>query len=233
MAGKRLNGMRVAAIAADGFEQIELTSPIRQLEKHGAVAEVISLRPGKIKGMNLLNPGKDVRVNRTIFTANVEDYDALLIPGGHINPDTLRQSASVLKFVREFDAAGKPIAVICHGPWVLISAGCIKGRSLTSWPAIRDDVRNAGGIWSDKAVVRDGNWVSSRGPQDLIRFNRAMLTLFEEHQTAIHGPQRSGLLPTLGWLAAGAAVAAAIYGTNISGVREEEEEEETVGSPIE
>lgn len=231
MAGNRLNGMRVAVIAADGFEQIELTSPVQHLQKHSAEVEVISLRPGKIRGMNHLNPGTDIEVNRTIAAAKIDDYDALLIPGGHFNLDSLRQNASVLKFVRGFDAAGKPIAVICHGPWILVSAGCVKNRSLTSSPGIKDDIRNAGGNWSDKAVVRDENWISGRGSHDLAKFNRAMISLFEEHHAAVHGSsRRNTLLPALGWLAAGAAVAAAIYGSNTADIHEEEEE--PVGTPI-
>ncbi|EEF59506.1 type 1 glutamine amidotransferase domain-containing protein [Pedosphaera parvula] len=235
MAGKKLNGIRVAVLAADGVEQIELTSPVKHLEKHGAQIEVISLHPGKIKGMNLLLPGKNIKVNRTIFRANPDNYDALLIPGGHINPDFLRQSDSVLQFVREFDAANKPIAVICHGPWVLVSAGVVKNRTLTSWPGIKDDVINAGGNWVNNAAVRDGNWISSRSPLDLIQFNREMISLFAEHKASIKTSRRGRLLPTLGWLTAGAAVAAAIYGSNVFESREGvemEEEEEPVGTPV-
>src|SRR5690348_2707111 len=161
MATKRLQGLQVAALVADGFEQVELTFPKSRLEKEGATVEVISLRPGSVRGMNLLYPGKKVHVDRTIFTATASDYDALLQPGGFINPDFLRQSESALEFVREFDRAGKPIAVICHGPWVLVSAGLVRGRRLTSWPGIKDDVMNAGGMWEDSALVRDRNWVSS------------------------------------------------------------------------
>ncbi|HST60436.1 MAG TPA: DJ-1/PfpI family protein, partial [Longimicrobium sp.] len=117
---------------------------------------------------------------RTLRTADPEDYDALLLPGGLIAPDTLRQSEPALDFVRGFERAGKPIAVICHGPWLLVSAGLVVRRNLTSWPGIKDDVRNAGGIWQDEPMVRDRNWVSSRGPQDLKHFNRAMLDLFAE-----------------------------------------------------
>jgi protease I len=212
---RKLQGMRVAVIAADGFEQVEVTSPMKALQRHGAITEIISLRPGNIQGMNLLWPGKKVHVDRSIFTADADDYDALLIPGGFINPDFLRQSERVLNFVREFEQAKKPIAVICHGPWVLASAGLVNGRTLTSWPGIKDDVSNAGGIWKDKAVVRDGNWVSSQGPRYLFQFNPAMVSLFAEHHAARHPvPAGEGdrLLPTLGWLAAGAALAAAVYG---------------------
>ena len=134
MAQQVLQGMRIGVIAADGFEQVELTRPVKALVKHGADVEIISLRPGNIQGMNLLYLGKKVHVDRTIFTARPDDYHGLHIPGGFINPDFLRQSERVLDFVREFDASGKPISVICHGPWVLISAGLVRGRRLASWP---------------------------------------------------------------------------------------------------
>jgi protease I len=184
VAKQHLEGIRVAILAADGFEQVELTRPRAKLLKHGATVEVVSLRPGAIRGMNLLAPGKKVKVDRTIFTADPDYYDALLIPGGFANPDFLRQSGHVLDFVREFDAAGKPIASLCHGPWVLISAGLVEGRRLTSWPGIRDDVRNAGGTWVDRAVAKDGNLITSRGPHDLLQFDRALVEHFSPHLTA-------------------------------------------------
>jgi protease I len=191
MASRELSGVRVAVLAADGFEQVELTRPCKQLLRHGASVEVISLRPGAIRGMNLLSKGKKVDVDRTIFTADPHDYDALLLPGGFVNPDHLRQSDRALDFVRSFDRTGKPIAAICHAPWVLISAGLVRGRRLTSWPGIKDDVINAGGIWEDQAVVRDGNWITSRGPMDLLQFDRALVEhfspnlVFEEETRAI------------------------------------------------
>jgi protease I len=184
MARQHLSGVRVAILAADGFEQVELTQPRTKLLKHGATVEVISIRPGAIRGVNFISPGKKVKVDRTIFTADSNDYDALFIPGGLVGPDTLRQSDRVLDFVRAFDQAGKPIAAICHGPWLLISAGLIENRRVASWPGIKDDVRNAGGIWVNKAVVKDGNWISSRGPQDLLQFNRALVEHFSPHLTA-------------------------------------------------
>jgi protease I len=178
-----LTGLRVAVLAADGFEQVEVTSPVEALEEHGAEVEIVSLHRGRIRGVNFLYPGKKIRVDRTLGTADAEDYDALLLPGGLISPDTLRQSTEALDFVRAFDRAGKPIAVICHGPWLLVSGGLAVRRNLTSWPGIKDDVRNAGGIWHDEPMVRDRNWVSSRGPQDLKHFNRGMLELFAERVT--------------------------------------------------
>jgi protease I len=183
-----LTGLRVAVLAADGFEQVEVTSPVDALHDHGAEVEIVSVRPGRLRGVNHLYPGKKVRVDRTLRTADADDYDALLIPGGLISPDTLRQSEEALDFVRAFDRAGKPIAVICHGPWLLISAGLVVRRNLTSWPAIKDDVRNAGGIWQDEPLVRDRNWVSSRSPLDLKHFNRGMLELFAERVPA--APER-------------------------------------------
>jgi protease I len=177
---QELEGVRIAVLAADGFEQVEVTRPVKALEKHGAEVEIVSLRPGSIQGMNLLYPGKKLHVDRTVFTADPDAYDGLHLPGGFINPDFLRQSEDALEFVRAFEAAGKPISTICHGPWVLVSAGLARGRRLTSWPGIRDDVRNAGGVWVDEAVVRDGNWVSSRGPQDLHAFDRAIVEHFAE-----------------------------------------------------
>jgi protease I len=205
MANRILSGVRVAILAADGFEQVELTRPREQLVEHGAEVEIVSLRPGSIRGMNLLAPGKKVKVDRTVFTADPRDYDALLIPGGFVNPDYLRQSDRALEFVRAFDSAGKPIAAICHGPWVLISAGLVRGRRLASWPGIQDDVRNAGGIWEDMAVVKDGNWITSRHPGDLLQLDQAIV---EHFSPGLVAHERRRALP-YGWLAAsGVAVLA-------------------------
>ena len=173
-----LEGMRVAVLAADGFEQVELTVPVKRLRRLGAQVEILSLRPGRIRGMNLHSPGKRVPVDRTVYSARPEQFDALFLPGGFISPDLLRQNERVLDFVRDFDATGKPIAFICHAAWILISAGLVEGRKLTSWPGIRTDVENAGGVWRDKAVVQQGNWLSSRGPEDLPRFRRAIARHF-------------------------------------------------------
>jgi protease I len=148
-------------------------------------------------------------VDRTIFTANPDRYDALMIPGGLTNPDLLRQSRRVLEFVRAFDEDDKPIATICHGPWVLISAGIVEGRRLTSWPGIKDDVVNAGGIWENKAVVKDGNWISSRGPHDLLQFNRALIEHFSPNMTA---RERRLSVPLSRLAAGGLALAALRYG---------------------
>ena len=215
-----LTGLRVAVLTADGAEQVEITSPVDELRDHGAEVEIVSLRPGRLRAVNHMFPGRKIRIDRTMRTADPDDYDALLLPGGLIAPDTLRQSEEALDFVRGFERAGKPIAVICHGPWLLISAGLVVRRNLTSWPGIKDDVRNAGGIWHDEPMVRDRNWVSSRSPQDLKHFNAAMLEMFAERvaqapsrpeYTEQRPPRRRernvpvGKMLTGGLLAAGAA----------------------------
>jgi len=176
--GQRLDGKRIAALAGDGFELIELLVPRKALEGAGATVEVVSLHAGKIRGMNLTEPSRKVRVDRAVDDADPADYDGLLIPGGFIGPDFVRQSETARAFVRQFDVHGKPIATLCHGPWVLVSAGVVADRRLAAWPGIRDDVVNAGGTWRDEPLVRDANWVSSRGPQDLHAFVPAMVELF-------------------------------------------------------
>ncbi|MDY7226787.1 type 1 glutamine amidotransferase domain-containing protein [Hyalangium rubrum] len=212
--GKKLKGLRVAVLAADGFEQVELTRPVKKLKKEGATIDIVSIRPGSIRGMNLLLPGKKVRVDTTLREVKAADYDALLLPGGFVNPDLLRQSTLAVEFVTDFERLGRPIAVICHGPWVLASAELVRGRRLTSWPGIRDDIHNAGGLWEDAAVVRDENWVSSRGPHDLPEFEKAMVALFAEHlpvEAKTRVPERpSKRWPR--WLAGGMALAALRYG---------------------
>lgn len=175
---RRLQGRRIAVLAADGFEKVELTVPMRALQMAGAKVEVISLRHGRIRGVNLHMPATRIGVDRTISEADSGDYDGLLLPGGFINPDLLRQSAEARQFVREFADSGKPIATLCHGPWVLASAGLLAGRTLTSWPGIRDDLVNSGATWVDRDVVKDGNLVTSRGPQDLASFVPAIIDHF-------------------------------------------------------
>ena len=170
----------MAVLAADGFEQVELTRPLKQLLRQGAAVDIVSLHRGRIRGINLLSPGIRLRVNRTVDQVSARDYDALFIPGGFINPDFLRQSEKAKMLVTAFDVAGKPIATLCHGPWVLVSAGLVQHRRLAAWPGIQDDIRNAGGTWLDEPLVRDGNWISSRSPVDLLQFERGMIELFEE-----------------------------------------------------
>ena len=173
-----LRGRRIAALAADGFEEVELVIPLRARKRAGAEVDVVSLRHGRIRGVNLHVPASRVGVDRTIGEADPGDYDGLLLPGGFINPDLLRQSAEAREFVRAFAASDKPIATLCHGPWVLASAGLLDGRTLTSWPGIRDDLVNAGATWLDQEVVRDGNLTTSRGPQDMAAFVPATLDAF-------------------------------------------------------
>ncbi|WP_374970516.1 type 1 glutamine amidotransferase domain-containing protein [Terrabacter sp. BE26] len=175
---RTLKGRRIAVLAADGFEKVELTMPVRGLRAEGAQVDVVSLRRGRIRGLNLNLPAKRVRVDRTVEQAGVGDYDGLLVPGGFINPDLLRQSALARALVREFVESGKPVVTLCHGPWVLASAGVLQGRTVTSWAGIRDDVVNAGATWLDQEVVREGNLTTSRGPQDMAAFVPARLDAF-------------------------------------------------------
>ncbi|MEN3296733.1 MAG: protease [Burkholderiales bacterium] len=175
-----LRGRRIAALAADGFEKVELSVPVTALRMAGAQVDIVSLHSGRIRGVNLHEPAGKVRVTKTLAEANPADYDGLFVPGGFINPDLLRQSAAARDFVRAFDQKRKPIATLCHGPWVLASAGLTEGRTMTSWPGVRDDLVNAGATWLDREVVRDGNLVSSRGPQDMVPFVRAITELFAQ-----------------------------------------------------
>jgi deglycase len=181
---KTLAGKRVAVLAADGFEYVELSVPRAALKLAGASVDIISLHAGKIRGMNLTEPTRTVRVDRTLDEAVAADYEALLLPGGFIGPDFLRQSRLAREFVRDFDTSNKPIATLCHGPWLLASAGLVAGRRLSSWPGIRDDLVHAGAVWRDEPLVRDRNWVTSRGPQDLQAFVPAMLELFRDGPSA-------------------------------------------------
>jgi protease I len=189
---QRLKGRRIAALAADGFEKVELAVPMKALQAAGAKVDVISLRHGNIRGVNLHEPASRVHVDKTIGEASPGDYDGLLLPGGFINPDLLRQSAEAREFVRAFDEAGKPIASLCHGPWVLASAGLLQGRTLTSWPGVRDDLVNAGATWLDREFVLDGNLATSRGPQDLIPFVEGCLDLFAQDAPISRQAEQSG-----------------------------------------
>jgi protease I len=185
---KKLAGQRIAVLATDGFEQVELSVPVAALKAAGAKVDIVSLHGGTIRGVNLNKPGNRVDVDRTIDEVRARDYDGLLIPGGFINPDLLRQSAGARDLVREFDHQLKPIATLCHGPWLLASTGLAAGRTLTSWPGVRDDMINAGATWLDQEVVRDGNWLTSRGPQDMVPFVRDMIQLYAG------GPASNGAL---------------------------------------
>jgi deglycase len=173
-----LKGKKVAILAADMFERVELEEPRKALEDAGAEIEVVSLGEGEIQGFDHFEPAKNVRVDRTVEEASPDDYDALLVPGGVGNPDQLRGDENAVSFVRGFHDAGKPIAVICHGPWVLVESGVVRGRRVTSWPTLETDIRNAGGDWVDEEVVVDGSLVTSRKPDDIPAFNREMLRIF-------------------------------------------------------
>ena len=175
---RALKGRRIAILAADGFEKVELTVPMHALKAAGAKVDVISLKRGRIRGLNLNMPATRVHVDRTVEQTGSGEYDGLLVPGGFINPDLLRQSAPARDLVREFVQSGKPVVTLCHGPWVLASAGVLQGRTLTSWAGIRDDLVNAGATWLDQEVVRDGNLTTSRGPQDMAAFIPAMIDSF-------------------------------------------------------
>jgi protease I len=167
---QRLDGKRVAILATDGFEQTELLTPRDELRKVGAAVDVISPKSGEIQGFDHLKPDKTVKVDKPLSQANANDYDALVLPGGANNPDHLRIDEAALAFVRSFFEAGKPAGVICHAPWVLINAGLAKGRTLTSFKSIREDLKNAGATVVDREVVVDNGLVTSRDPGDLPAF---------------------------------------------------------------
>lgn len=176
----KLNGKKVAILVADFFEQVEMTKPCTALEEAGAEVKIVSLKSGQIQGMNHEKLGDKFDVDLTLDQARPENFDALMMPGGTMNPDSLRSTPAALDFVKEFFRAGKPVAAICHAPWVLIDAGVVRGRKLTSWPAIQSDVRNAGGNWVDEEVVVDNGLVTSRKPDDIPEFNRKMIEEFCE-----------------------------------------------------
>ena len=171
----KLQGKRIAIVATDGFEQVELTEPKKALEAAGATVDVISPKPGQIKGWNHTDWGEKTKVDKTLDEAKPADYDGLVLPGGQINPDKLRIEPKAVAFVTEFFNSGKPIGAICHGPWLLVEAGVVKRRTLTSWPSVRTDIHNAGGHWVDEEVVTDKNLTTSRKPDDLPAFNERLI----------------------------------------------------------
>jgi len=177
---KRLQNKRIAILVTDGVEQAELEGPRNALNEEGANPVIVSLKLGKIQAMQHADKGGQFEVDQTLDQARVEDFDGLLIPGGLINPDTLRSTPEAVDFVREFAEEEKPIAAICHGPWLLIEAGLVRGRRLTSWPAIQTDIKNAGGQWVDEPVVVDNGLVTSRKPADIPSFNDKMVEEFAE-----------------------------------------------------
>jgi protease I len=180
MAEKTLNGIRVAILVTDNFEEVELVEPRKALDEAGAQTMIIAPHDGTVWAFKHDVKGGSYKVGRTLGGVKAEDFDAVLLPGGALNADALRVDAKAQAFVKEIDRAQKPIAVICHGSWLLVSAGLVKGRHLTSYRTIQDDIRNAGGKWEDSETVRDRNWVSSRSPKDLPAFNREMINLLSE-----------------------------------------------------
>jgi len=183
---KVLDGMRVAILATDGFEQVELIEPRRALERAGATTSVVSPKRDAIRGWDHTDWGDEVEVDEHLDDADPSEFDALLLPGGVMNPDRLRMHDGAVQFVRELADAGKPIAAICHGPWLLVEAGVVRGRTVTSYRSLRTDLENAGATWKDEEVVVDRNFVTSRGPDDIPAFQR---TAVETFARAAH-PQR-------------------------------------------
>ncbi|MBK4735127.1 type 1 glutamine amidotransferase domain-containing protein [Noviherbaspirillum pedocola] len=170
---------RIAILVTEGFEQVEFTGPKEALEKAGFKTEIVSQQRGKVQGFKHHDKADEFNVDLTFDEAVADNYDAVLLPGGVINGDQMRVIPKAQQFVRQIDGAGKPLFVICHGGWVLVSAGLVKGRTMTSWPTLQDDIRNAGGNWLDQEAVVDGNWVSSRKPDDIPAFNAKMLELLQ------------------------------------------------------
>lgn len=175
-----LGSRKVAIIAADMVERVELTEPRRALDEAGAETELISIKPGEVRSFDHFDPSESFPVDHTIDQVSPEDYDAVFIPGGVGNPDQLRADPRVVRFVQALYETGKPIAAICHGPWVLVEAGLARGRRLTSWPTLRTDIRNAGGEWVDEEVVGDGQFLTSRGPDDLPAYTKALVDHFAQ-----------------------------------------------------
>ncbi|HLI17801.1 MAG TPA: type 1 glutamine amidotransferase domain-containing protein [Rhodanobacteraceae bacterium] len=183
MSRDALKGRKIAILATDGFEQSELLKPKQLLEEAGATTEVIA--PGdkqEIKGWNHGEWGEHARVDVPLEDADVSDYDALVLPGGVINPDKLRLHDEAIDFIREFGRTGRPLAAICHGPWTLINAGLVKGKRMTSWPSLRTDLENAGAHWEDREVVEDGSLITSRKPDDIPAFTNALIHALQERR---------------------------------------------------
>jgi len=183
---KKLDGVKVAILAADGFEQSELFEPKRALEEAGAKVSIVSLEAGELKGWNHKKWGDSVAVDLTVAEANAADFDALELPGGVMNPDKLRMNKKAVGFVKSFFDAGKPVAAICHAPWTLIEADVVRGRTVTSWASLRTDLENAGAKWVDQEVIVDNGLVTSRNPDDIPAFNQKMI---EEFAEGIHRKQ--------------------------------------------
>jgi protease I len=185
MAKKDLNGKKIAILVDEGFEQVELIKPRKALDKVGAETKVISPQAGEVRAWNMKRWGKSVAVDVPLESADPAQFDGLLLPGGVMNPDKLRMNPKAVEFVKHFFDEGKPVASICHGPWTIVEADAVKGRTLTSWPSLQTDIRNAGGTWVDEEVVTDMGLVTSRKPDDIRAFNKKMIEQFaeDEHKT--------------------------------------------------
>jgi len=190
---QQLQGKRVAILATDGVERVELLEPRKALGDAGARTVVVSPKTGSIKGWEHDHWGEDIAVDLLLENARADDFDALMLPGGVMNPDKLRVDKRAVQFVRSFFDAGKPVAAICHAPWMLVEADVIAGRTITSWPSLRTDIRNAGAEWVDREVVTEQGLVTSRKPDDIPAFNRKMI---EEFAEGLHEPQRKSARPT-------------------------------------
>jgi protease I len=179
-----LDGKKVAILVAEGFEQSEMVEPRKALERAGVRTSIVSLAKGEVQGWNHFDKGDRFKVDVPIDAANADDYDALLLPGGVANPDQLRTNAKAVQFAKQFVESGKPVGVICHGPWTLIEAGVVKGRKMTSWPSLKTDLTNAGAQWVDEEVVTDKGLVSSRKPADIPAYSRKFIEEIDEGQHA-------------------------------------------------
>jgi protease I len=177
-----MQGLKVAILIENGFEQVEMTEPRKALDQAGASTAVVSPRSQRVRGWNFSDWGEEFAVDVPLDQADPQEFDALLLPGGVMNPDTLRMQPPAVDFVKAFFDADKPVAVICHGPWTIIETGAARGRRIASWPSLKTDLRNAGAEWVDQEVVIDGNLVSSRKPDDIPAFNRAMLDVFSDRR---------------------------------------------------
>jgi protease I len=186
MATNDIEGLKVAILVTDGFEQVELTEPREALDEAGAETQIVSPKDDRVRGWNFTDWGRTLPVEVKLGEARPQDFAALLLPGGVMNPDTLRTDPKAVAFVKAFFDAGKPVAAICHGPWTIIETGAARGRRMTSWPSLRTDLINAGADWTDQEAVVDGNLVTSRKPGDIPAFNRAMLKLFAGAKTQVN-----------------------------------------------
>jgi protease I len=185
VASNVLKGLKVAILVTDGFEKVELTRPREALDEAGASTSVVSPKSAKVRSWNFTNWDQEISVDVNLDEANAQDFDALHLPGGVINPDALRMQPKAVAFVKAFFDAGKPVASICHGPWTVIETGAARGRRMTSWPSLKTDLRNAGADWVDEEVVVDRDLVTSRSPDDIPAYNREMITLFRKAQHAV------------------------------------------------